>query len=310
MFCCNCGVQIADNSRFCCNCAKSVVPPAVVRPEPVRPAPVRPEPVQNEKSWPEAFREGWRTFVSSPLVLVMIACFSLVQLINVVEMDSVMDSLGLLYYSTDLGMESALSELTAALETVGYLLLLPGILTAVGMWLIYVEGKAPATKYIKTTGFIIIQAVYVLNIIAMTVLMFIAMGSISDVEQRLGDYLSTDMKTTLGTAKVVVFVMVALIDVLYGFVIYLLVNMRRTAETCEPQGTGCAMGIGVLSIISGALSGISLLSSGLTLSGIASCGYAILLGVALMMFQSFMKKEALMRAIHFTSLYPSENQKE
>ena len=281
MYCSNCGAQIVGSGRFCSGCGKTVygtVPPvdAYSVPEP------------REKSWSEEFREGWRKFVTSPLVLSMIICFSVVQLLNIFEMDSVADKLSILTVSGLYGMEEVLAEAFSAIEALGYFMLVPGILTVIGMWMIYADGTNNPRQPIKTAGLTIIQTIYVLNIVGMTLLLLFILGSISSAEQKVGSYLNDTVEAILVTTKMTLFFAVGIFDILMGVVVCMLSKMRATASDCEPQGAGWAMGIGVLSIISGVLSAISLLSTGITLAGIAGCGYSLLLGAVLCKYKSVM----------------------
>ena len=280
MFCNHCGTEIVGSNRFCSNCGAEVQCIAAA------PAP-RPVTVAPEKSWPEVFREGWRSFVSSPLVLAMIICFSVVQLLNLFSMDSVMDTLGILGGSDDSGMGAVINEITSKLETLGFLAVLPGILMAVGMWMIYIDSFDHSKEPIKTAGFTLIQTIYILELTALTFMMIFLLASLSTLEKELGTGAVTDVVSTVRAS--VIFVVV-IVDVIFGLVISMLAKMRQTAVDCDVQGAGLAYAIGILTIISGIISVISLLSAGITLAGLANCAYTLLLGIVLCRYKHTMEE--------------------
>ena len=282
MFCNQCGTEIIGSNRFCSNCGAAV--------QQVTAAPAsRPAATVPEKTWPEVFREGWRGFVASPLVLVMIICFSVVQLLNLFTMDSAMDALNILGGAGSSGMEAAMNVITSKLKNLGVLMLLPGILMAIGMWMVYIDSSNHSMEPIRTGGLTLIQTVFILELASLVFLMIFALATLSTLESQLGISDSSSASSVLSTLRTTIVVVLILVAVVFGLVITMLAKMRQTAVDCDPQGTGLVYAMGILTIISGVISVISLFSSDLTLAGVANCAYTLLLGIVLCKYKHVME---------------------
>lgn len=288
MYCSNCGAEIVGRGRFCSGCGTAVDGGVTM-------AATHTALEKQQKSWAKVFRKRWREFASSPLVVTMIICFSVVQLLNIMTVVSATDAIGGMMGIGGLEMESVIGEIYSTVEILKYIILLPGILIAAGMWMIYAEGTGRFKKYINTSGITIIQVVYILIMVAITLLVFLVLGYISSIEQMYGDYMADTAEAMISTFKIIIFLVLAICDMFSGMVICMLGKMRRTAAECEPQGAGWAFAVGVLSLLWAGIMVISMLSKGITLANAANCGYSILIGIVLCKYKSVMDNLEYMR---------------
>ena len=275
MYCEMCGSAINESAKHCYNCGA----PITVRTGSVLTAKEEEVP---KRSWGERFRDEWRDFARSPLVLAMIICFSAVQLINLMSAESTMNAI---YAALDiLGSDASVlyGPLSSTLETLQFVIVLPGILMAVGLWLVYIDGyNSSLGTPIKTGGLSIIQGIQIANIGAMVFFVVAVFSALDTIRIELGSRLPDELEQTFGTVKMVAFIVAAIGSVIYGVYLNAVSKIKKTVVDCEPDGQDVVYGAGVLSIIGGIISVISLFVSGITLVGALSCASSVLMGVVL-----------------------------
>lgn len=314
MFCSNCGSQVVGNGKFCTVCGKAIVnnsAPVPAVPQSYVPTPHRVAQENKERKWEDMFREGWRTFFGSPTVLITAIFYTAVQLVSLISMNSTMNSMDSMFES--LGVNSSqVSEITSSMGIVSFLALVPGILTVIGMWLVYADSKSHYSAPINTTGLSLIKGIQIFSVAALVVAMIIMLTTLGSVEDKLSSH---QVSSAVSTAKTIIIVVMLACFAFYGFIIYAINGMKQTADYCTPVRAGTAMGLGVVSIIFGALSLLGLLSAGFTLSGFMSSGASIMLGVVLCQYKTAMDELGYTKTAHYSnknsisaiSAYPTGN---
>ncbi|MBQ9762159.1 MAG: zinc ribbon domain-containing protein [Oscillospiraceae bacterium] len=289
MFCSNCGERIAGHGRFCASCGASVT--GEIAKEPPMAASILnpvPERLPETQSWGERFRTGWRAMTKSPLYLVFVVCFTLVQLMNLVAMDSALDSTFAVADFLDGEGARIFNEVGAALDAMQFIIVLPGVLMAVGFWLIYIDSFSSPLEPIKTAGLYVILGVYIVNLCGVILMWLMLNSGVSDLRNQLGTYIPDELESVFSTVKGTIFI-VCLIAAAYNVLVIVAVSkMRQSADDCECVGASLAMAVGILSILSAIASVLGMLMSEFSFGGLLGCGSSALLGAVLITYKNGM----------------------
>lgn len=285
MFCRNCGSRILGEGKYCSECGTEIVCSSIAAPVPAS-APVAHR-VPKGRSWTECFRDGWREFFGSPLVLATIIVFTVAQLLNLFAIGNSMSEL---QSSADvLGVEGELlGEAFSAFEMFSFLASIPGLLMVIGMWVVFADSKAYASQPIRTAGLALILGAQIVQIILMVIMVFMVWSVFGEMEAVYSDFTPQEMSADISTAGFMFLFVALLVSAIYGFFIHVVNKMKSTANDCEPCGHGAAFGAGVLFIIFGAISVFSLFGNGMTLGGVLGCASPIMLGAVLCQYKTKM----------------------
>ena len=329
MFCKECGTQLADNSRFCpqCGCVQSVMPPA----ESVAP------PTQSPKSFGDKVISTAKKVGSSPIFLIATICFTAVQLLNLLSINSI-NTLFQAY--SDLfaefgqygwAMMEALNKLSSGISLVS---MIPGFMVAAALWRIY--GSCASRKpTVNTFG---LSVIFVINLVQMVFAclfllgIFVLMGVLYFSADDLFGADAEMMEIFFLIMAAVVLVIFVCTLIYYSKICHSISNVRSTLKTGVPNKKVSRL-VAIICFISGGsmvINGVdSLFSAGMTalgslyeesvyyplasvftLSGISSLLTAvamILFGVTIFSYRSKMKLlEAEERILSFQTLSYAE----
>lgn len=298
MYCPHCGNAVPDQSSFCGKCGyKLTDDPAPVgrtaaqfdpAPTPV-PAPTPKEP----QSWSEYFLQRWKDFLSSGLVLSLLCCATLLPLLGtgtnpmsyIYEM---MDSLGVPYYY----YADALDEISGMMNSVQLISMVPGVLTVVGLWLMFADARKGGPR-LSTAGMTIIQVLQIIGLVGACLAFGVLLITLLAAQSELSRYsYYSDASTSLGMMIGVVIIIGVVAIFLYAKILSAIGSVKRTLTTFTPCYDSI-MFVGVLSIISGALSAVGVLgtlSDDFNLSLILSAAVPILYGVVAIAYKNLMEE--------------------
>lgn len=312
MYCSNCGNPVADNAAFCGKCGYRLKDDFNPEPTP-NPAPT-PNPTPAEStvqgvntnvfintnpapaepaSWDACFLQRWKGFLSSPLVLSLLVCVSLVQLLGATTnplsgVYELMDSLGIPYYYYG----EALSGISSIMNSAKLVSMIPGILTAVSLWLVFFDARKGGPK-LSTTGMTIIQVLQIISLVLVCLVfgifliaMMIAMGQMGDY------YYYSDVKSMLGVVIVVVLLVGGASIFVYAKTLSLIKSAKTTMTTFVPTCDG-AMFVGVMSIIGASFSALSVLgtlSYGFDVGLVLNVAVSFLYGFVAISYKGFVEK--------------------
>lgn len=203
MFCCYCGKNIPDDAKFCGYCGKSTPAdikktdsaaqrPALAARQNTGFAPAAPECKNPSKSgnsgyrltqygssaptvtykkeesdkisYQEIFNYNWRSFVSSPMVIITVILYCILIVYNIA---AAQDSLEIAYEILD---ELQMDDLTSAMMSMQFVSFLPGILTCLGMIFIMADGFRSKTVPVSSAG---------LHIIRTTMIILVSIGGVA-----------------------------------------------------------------------------------------------------------------------------------
>lgn len=247
-------------------------------------------------SWQDTFRARWRGLATAPLFLTITICYTLIQLLTLIGIgsssyfDSIYQTLGAMGVSA-YEIRSVLGEFESALDSVQFAAMVPGILVTISLWLIYFNGRDRSNAPLGTAGLTIIQVLEVISLVLVCILLLIsviAIGAAGSILSGYGGYYSSSASDSMAIITVVVLVFFGLIITWFAMVLTIIARMKKAARTCTPE-IGPAAFVGVLCILSGAVSLIALLVNGLTLTGILSNVVTILFGVQLFSYKKAME---------------------
>ena len=87
MYCSHCGKPNPDDSAFCSSCGEALV---VVKED----RKSETELIMSPKEYQEYYRQAWRTFITKPFSLVLLICYSISVILNVIETGKVFSTMG------------------------------------------------------------------------------------------------------------------------------------------------------------------------------------------------------------------------
>ena len=312
MICNSCGTQNPAGSEFCSNCgqkvsaAKPVQSPAKSAAPAVKKAkaPDKPAEVSPLEEYRSKFRVSWRNMVSSPLGLVLILVFGAFVFVGFFEINTVFNDLStgntdvkmydaILYLFQVFGMKS-LAHVDSLLSTLQVFCVMPGVIIAVGLGMIYADSRYPSKTYINTVGFSLIQGVMIalLSVLGIIMLGVIYSGFTVVFDVGVKEYMTSRMD--LVSSLFLLAVVVAVLGGICFFAVGLLRGMKNTAEGYAPDHD-CVMGMIVLSALAAGVIVIMMISSGsASLFSLLSLVFCVLCGIALYFYKGFLSKMEVM----------------
>ena len=308
MFCPNCGSPVPDNASFCGKCGNKLneestpVGGAAYNPNPTptptpTPAPAPAPAPQEPQTWDAYFLMRWKDFLSSGLVMTLLCCATLLQLLGAAAdpMESIYDVLGSFgvpsYYYRD-----ALGGVSTMMNSFKLIAMVPGILTVVSLWLMFVDARKGGPR-LSTTGMTIIQVLQIIGLVGVCLIFGIfllallaAMGEMNSYRSYYG--YSSGGSSGMGVALAIVIAIGVLCIFLYAKTLSAIKSVKYTLTTFTPCYDSM-MFVGVLSIIGGsisALSALSMLSYGFSLSLILGAAVPILYGIVAIAYKNLMEE--------------------
>lgn len=307
MFCGKCGSRNQDDDLFCVSCGASLrrggAPVAQVTP-PAAPVYVPPVSVPmhmpsspsygsgTSGEWIDRVRWAMKEFFKSPLFLVTIICYTLIQLISLVSIGGGSVFSQLYASAGELGIsESDMREMFSGIDmmfsSVNLVSMLPGILMTVGLWLTF--GSAVGSKRQMTaSGLAIIRVVHIVLCCLLGVVFVLVFIAILAASSSLGSG-SDEVSSILGIALAVFVVIAALVFAYYGAVINCIRKVEDTIRTNVPD-PGVSIGLAVVLFIIGGFSVLGSLASGLDLASLLQSVVTILWGVGIVVYRNRMSE--------------------
>lgn len=295
MYCNSCGKPNPDGSAFCSSCGKPLVS-TPVSPILSRPTPVlhnsHPTSVDQKNEAHSLFRRSWRTLAASPFALVLIICHSIAQLLNIININSLFTSSN--EFASILSMlgSQADSSINTAMSLLQLLIIAPGVLIAISLWMLYADARDLSDRPINTMGLTIIRGTeigaLIFCCISVLLAIFTSCNALNELADVKGQYAS-DIRSALSSAVFTLLVIIAVAIAVYRFTIKLLSSIREAADFCSPN-TDYVISNMVICFIGGGISVISVLSAGITLTTAVSSALPFLFGVMLLKYKQLMTK--------------------
>lgn len=294
MICSQCGSPIPEGMLFCTECGARQTPAADFPPvPPVAPAYPAPgyapntpaAPAAPVDKWRRHFLKSWRRFASSTPALALLICATLVQILGLF---GVADS-GLMGAALgSIAGEDAAKTLGDTFAFTSFLGMIPGILTLVAMWLLYLDARKPGPR-LNTTGMMILKIMQIVTLVGICIVCGIGLllmlgltGSASKAD--LGG-----LSDLLGMGAWLVAIVGALAIGYQVLVLKTISAIKTTMETAAPN-PGFAMVLGILQIVSGAFSLISSFIGDFSFGTLLSVACSVLYGVLLIQYKQLMDK--------------------
>lgn len=291
MFCPNCGSPVPDRASFCGKCGNKLTDEST----PVGGAAFNPNPApQGPQTWDAYFLMRWKDFLSSGLVVTLLCCATLLQLLGAAAnpMESIYDVMGALgvpsYYISD-----ALGGVSAMMNSAKLIGMVPGILTVVSLWLMFVDARKGGPR-LSTTGMTIIQVLQTIGLVGIClvfgILLIALLAAMSEISNSY--YYSSSASSGMGMVIGIVIAIGVLCIFVYAKILSAIKSVKYTLTTFTPCYDSM-MFVGVLSIIGGsisALSALSMLSYGFSLSLILTGAVPILYGVVAIAYKNLMEE--------------------
>ena len=332
MKCMKCGTENSAGSKFCFNCGNPFIPAQEKAPEEA--APEKPayqsmnqygqsagqfygrNPNANNMSGGASMHQAGsnrpsaaalmllREMATSILFFVAIICYSLQLLFNIIASGSaVSGAANSILYTSGLGQylpgnfSRYIYAASGASVFITLLISIPGILIAVGLWMIFVNGLKKHTEDFKATGFKIIWVVELISLIIgmlamaiVLILMFVAVASVSKASSYMGDYGSyADASMGILLVAIIFIIALAAFFVIYSLKILQAIKAGQELAMYGKTERAFSMLVIVLLFISGgfsALSALMSLASGGLLSFLKTgCGAASAICFGLVLLQ-------------------------
>ena len=291
MFCPNCGSPVPDHASFCGKCGNKLTD----EPTPVGGAAFNPNPAPRDpQTWDAYFLMRWKDFLSSGLVVTLLCCATLLQLLGAAAnpMESIYDVMGTFgvpsYYIRD-----ALGGVSAMMNSAKLIGMVPGILTVVSLWLMFVDARKGGPR-LSTTGMTIIQVLQTIGLVGIClvfgILLIALLAAMSEISNSY--YYSSSASSGMGVVIAIVIAIGVLCIFVYAKILSAIKSVKYTLTTFTPCYDSM-MFVGVLSIIGGsisALSALSMLSYGFSLSLILTAAVPILYGVVAIAYKNLMEE--------------------
>ena len=309
MFCPNCGAYLNDGTRFCSKCGSAQ---PIAQPAQVRYVQSAPNSLAGGNSRAEQVHNAVRKLGGSPLFLIVCICYTLAQLIALVNLFVPNDLFASLYpLLRQMGMsyrdiQDILAGASASSGIAGFLGMIPGILIMSGLWMVYGTCISRNNR-LGTGGLTMIQVINILylvffglGILILLIVLLIAVAATGS----LGGY-GNDMANAAGIGMLVAFFLIAGIAA-FVFVYYIKIlttisKVKETIRTGIPNrkvsgfvAVMCFIS-GGFSVLSGLISTAGLVFASLStiltiLSSLLSGALMILIGVLIFLYKSKMRQ--------------------
>lgn len=296
MYCNACGKPNPDGSAFCSSCGKPLDPTSTVQPTPAQSVRPSTQPISKPAGttvltdFRSHFRKSWREFATTPLALALIICHSVGVLLNFIDLDTTMESMEVLLDTLNALNSSQTGSGNFVMTLMQILLIAPGVLTALGLWMLYMDARDQSSRPINVTGLKVIMGLQSTTMVLYCLYVFVLFCTSCSAAQELSGngYLASAARTAINTAMAVVVIVGGLGIAFFWLTIKFIISVRDCAECCEPD-TKYVKGFAVLEFISGGLSALIMLSYGITLSMVVSCALPFLFGVILLKYKDLME---------------------
>lgn len=299
MYCPNCGGANAPTNNNCTHCG-AVLPAEHYTPSRVEvlsrrihtDAPAGMSLADHERLVHSRVRE----VATGPVFLVAMICYCasvLFQLIAFAETSIVSQLSATL---SQLGISSSeLDGLGDFLTILQFICMLPGILTAAGLVMVFVSAQnAGSTGKISSSGLTIIHVLQIISLVLVSVVaglgllaLFGALGAASDY-YGVEDVIST---------TIFIYILIMGFSITYlSFIVRSVSAAKRTLETGIAD-TGVSVFVGVMCCISGGFTILGMLSDGIDLASLLSGVATLLFGVVIFLYKSAMSSVAYISAV-------------
>ena len=240
MSCGSCGSYNPDENAFCTSCGKALSRPAAPQQSDTPPA----EPQQSyeqptgsgtfsqSNSFESNFRRSWREFASAPFALILLIIYTLSVAINTIEISD-------LYKQAEDLLKLAGEK--SSLETVlTYIVaIVPGILIAIGMWMLYIDSVRKTDMPLNVNGLRLIQVVYTVLLVLYclelvnAILKFVK--ALDDVPKEYVEYMFKNLMEEAGGWLLLIIGIMIMLIVAMVKIIKMTIAMRQSAEFCFPD---------------------------------------------------------------------------
>ncbi len=261
MNCKVCGKENPDNVDLCVSCG-STLPRSGAEPT---------FPDAREVEVQSYFRAAWREFVRSPLVLLLILCFSAGMLCGWFEEYAKLLEIEMALGSLSIWSISLLPYRKVILAVFHIIGMLPSTLMAVGLWMVFADARNKPDRPIRTGG---LKLILVLQVILMVIL----------------GILFCILLTMAGRAFLAMLVVAVLVMAMYWLIIAVIMTARNTARDCMPDSS-YAKALAVVEFIAGGLNVLNIISgqTEITFTGIFNCAIAFVVGAVLLKYRDLME---------------------
>lgn len=248
MFCSKCGAKNPDGVKSCTGCG-------AVLDQSQTPAP-------NMDGWEGEFRKSLQKMILSPLVLITIICYSVIQAFHVLAIVDLQDSIDAVY--DGLGMNAYAMELISpefydVLKIAVLVWMLTGIVTAVGLWVVYVGAIGKSGKRVQTTGlsivYVVQTGVYVLLNLALCYIIYMCIMFLSDWRQYHGRYTGIPIME-FPMQFIILISVIVFLDVVYFKLLKSIRRARDTIYSAVPDEDISGL-VGMMCMFFGALIGMA-----------------------------------------------------
>ena len=278
MICSQCGNYVSDDLRFCPQCGARQVPQTYApqaQPTAATAAPA--------DKWRRHFMKSWRRFATSTPALILLVCVTLTQILGLF---GVADSglLGAAIGSLG-GVEKELGDLFASVSFIG---MIPGILTAVAMWMLYLDARTPGPR-LNVTGMTILKVLQIVTLVGTCIAFGISLLLMLGLSGGASKSGLGGLSDLLGVGAWLMAVVAAIVIAYNVLVLKTISAIKTTMETCDPDSS-FAMILGVFQIISGAVSLISSFAGDFSFGTLLRVACSVLYGWLLIQYKNLMEK--------------------
>ena len=283
MFCPNCGAYLNDGTRFCSKCGSAQ---PIAQPAQVRYVQSAPNSLAGGNSRAEQVHNAVRKLGGSPLFLIVCICYTLAQLIALVNLFVPNDLFASLYpLLRQMGMsyrdiQDILAGASASSGIAGFLGMIPGILIMSGLWMVYGTCISRNNR-LGTGGLTMIQVINILYLVffglGMLILLIALLIAVAATGS-LGGY-GNDVASAAGIGMLVAFFtlagIAAFVFVYYIKILTTISKVKETIRTGIPNRKVSGF-VAVMCFISG---GFSVLSGLISTAGLAYANISTILTI-------------------------------
>ena len=285
MICTQCGNYVSDDLRFCPQCGARQAP-AGYEPQsysvPGQPAAA---PAAPADKWKRHFVKSWRRFVASIPALVLLICATLTQVLGLF---GVADN-GLLGAAIgSIAGDDAARALGDAFAFTSFLGMIPGILTLVAMWMLYLDARTSGPR-LNTTGMMILKIMQIVTLVGTCIACGIGLLLMLGLTGSASKSGIGGLSELLGVGAWLIAIVGAIAICYQVLVLKTVSAIKTTMESCNPN-PGFAMILGILQIVSGVISLISGFIGDFSFGTLLSVACTVLYGVLLIQYKNLMEK--------------------
>ena len=278
MICTQCGNYVSDDLQFCPQCGTRQVPPAYAPQTNPAAAPAAPA-----DKWRRHFLKSWRRFATSTPALILILCATLIQILGLF---GVADS-GMLGAAIG-SLGGSAKELGDLFASVSLISMIPGILTVVAMWLLYLDARKPGPR-LNVTGMTILKVLQIVTLVGTCIACGIGLLLMLGLTGGASKSGLGGLSDILGVGAWLIAIVGAIAIGYQVIVLKTISAIKTTMETCNPDPS-FAMILGVFQIISGVVSLISSFIGDFSFGTLLSVACSILYGWLLIQYKNLMEK--------------------